>query len=163
MTGTGPRATPADGALERPIGALIPSAIRRPRPLPAPLPTLPRLPTSTAAHALILAMARVDPSGRLSNRDVLQTLGWRPGHRVEMALADGVLEIAGAASGPHAIRSRGELAVPVALRQMCGIAPESTVMLAASLAEDVLLVYPIALVAQLLIEFHAHFRGDSDG
>ncbi len=80
-----------------------------------------------------------------------------------MALADGVLVIARAASGPRAVRSRGELGVPVALRQMCGIAPESTVLLAASVAEDVLVVYPVALVAQLLIEFHAHFRGDGDG
>jgi hypothetical protein len=123
---------------------------------PVALPMLPRLPTSTTADALMLGMARVDRSGRLCNRDLFETLAWRPGHRVDMALADGVLVIARAASGPHAVRSRGELGIPLALRQLCGIAPESTVLLAASVAEDVLAVYPVALVAQLLIEFHAH-------
>jgi hypothetical protein len=119
------------------------------------------MPADAEPDSLVLAMARVDRSGRLSNRELLEALGWRPGHRVDMDVVDGVLMIASAVSGPHAVRSRGELAVPVALRQMCRITAEASVLLAASVTDGVLVVYPATLVARLLVEFHS--RGDSDG
>jgi len=165
MTGMDPTASPCAGG-ERLIGALVPAAItRRPHPVPGPLPVLPRLslPMDTGPDGLILGMARLDRSGRLSARDVLRALAWRPGHRVDLGVVDGVLVIASVSAGQHVVGGRGELRLPHTTRQMCGIAAGQPVVLAASVPQNVLVVYPACVVARLLDEFHARLARAPDG
>jgi hypothetical protein len=90
---TGMYIRPTGAGDERPIEALIAGPIPKPRPLPVPLPTLPalRLPTDLDPAALVLGTARLDPSGRLFNREVLDVLGWPRGHRVTIGVVDRVL------------------------------------------------------------------------
>lgn len=67
------------GEGERLIGALVPALVGdRPRPVPAPLPMLPtrRLPRGCE---MLLDVAQLDRSGRVSARGLLRALEWRAG------------------------------------------------------------------------------------
>ncbi|MFC5006263.1 hypothetical protein ACFPIJ_51645 [Dactylosporangium cerinum] len=79
---------------EQMIAALIPAPLPRPRPEPSPLPTLPAARSSgqQAGPAIpTLDIARLDRSGRVSARLLLDQLGWRPGHRVRVDVVDGAI------------------------------------------------------------------------
>ena len=92
---------------------------------------------------------------------MLARLGWRPGDRITMDVRNrAVVIVAGA--GQHALGSRGDLAVPVAMRQLCGISPEQPVMVAAYPAQSMLVIHAVYLVTALLAEFHTHLIGDRD-
>jgi hypothetical protein len=106
------------------------------------LPALPRLslPADADPDGLVLGMARLDRSGRLSARELLGVLGWRPGHRVDIGVVAGVLVIASAAAGLHVVRGRGGLSVPAAARRMCGLPCGVPVLLVASPARKLRLV-----------------------
>jgi hypothetical protein len=58
---------------------------------------------------------------------------------------------------------RGELALPAAARQMCGIAASSAVVLATYPELDLLVVHPVSTVALLLNKHHARLAGTGDG
>ncbi|MGH3712477.1 MAG: hypothetical protein ACRDT4_03310 [Micromonosporaceae bacterium] len=151
---------------EQLVGVLVPPKITTRSDLAAgPLPMLPRLslPTGSDSDGLVLGMARLDRSGRLSARDLLGVLGWRPGHRVDIGIVEGVLVAASAASGQHVVRGRGELSLPAAARRMCGLPPGVPVLLAASPAQNVLVLHPASAVARLLVEHHARLAGGDDG
>jgi hypothetical protein len=86
MTGVDPPAPPAPFD-ERLVGALIlPAVARQPAPA-APVPMLPvlALPAEAGPGDLLLDVARVDRSGRVSARALLRALGWRCGHRLDIA------------------------------------------------------------------------------
>ena len=79
---------------EQLIAALVPvqrprrAPVPRPRraPVPAPQAVLPaRRPT--VAPPLLVDVARLDRSGRLSARGLLRALAWPPGHRQGIAWA----------------------------------------------------------------------------
>jgi hypothetical protein len=151
---------------ERLIGALIPAPVGdRPPPAPASLPVLPvlGLPAGVRAEALVVETARMDRSGRVCARHLLRALGWGPGHRVDIAVVDGVVLIRSVATGLHLVGGRGELSLPAAARRMCGIEPGPPVLLAASPSEGVLVVHPITVVARLLAAWYTRVSAGCRG
>jgi bifunctional DNA-binding transcriptional regulator/antitoxin component of YhaV-PrlF toxin-antitoxin module len=140
---------------EQLISALVPAPIPRPRPSPTRLPVLPARRLPTGPDALVLDMARLDRSGRLSARALLRALGWRPGHHVDIDVVDGAIVIVSAATGRQAVGAHGELALPTTARQLCGMVPRSAVVLAAHPSLDLVVIHPASTVARLLGEFHA--------
>jgi hypothetical protein len=121
------------------------------------------LPTGAKSGDLLVETARLDASGRLTAKTLLRGLGWGPGHRVDIAVTDGVLVVGSAPGGLHMVGDRGELGLPVAARRMCGITPGPPVLLAAALPRDVLLVHPAYLVAGLLADWYAARVGGRGG
>lgn len=163
MTGM-QRSVPA--ITEQMIAALIPTPLPHPRPEPAPLPTLPAVPSSPEqAEPVIptLDIARVDRSGRVSARSLLDQLGWRPGHRLRVDVFDGAILIWPATDGLPLVGARGDLVLPVAVRQMCAINTGDLVVLAAEHTRDLLIVHPAATVARLLADLHARLTADGHG
>jgi hypothetical protein len=150
---------------EQLITALVPARPAAGRRTPAPLPMLPALglPTGTEPADLLVETARLDASGRVSARGLFRALGWGPGHRVDIAVTDGVLVVGSTLAGLHAVGDRGELGLPAAARRMCRITPGPPVLLVAALPHDVLLVHPAHLVAGLLADWYASRAGDRDG
>ncbi|GAA5199565.1 hypothetical protein GCM10023322_75450 [Rugosimonospora acidiphila] len=150
---------------EQLIGALIPPKIaNRADRVPAPMPVLPRLslPSDQNPDGLVLGMARLDRSGRLSARDLLGALGWQPGHRIDIGIVAGVLVASSSPTGQHVVHGRGELSLPATARSMCNLPPGVSVLLAASPAQNVLVIHPVATVARLLIEHHARLTAGGE-
>jgi len=104
-------------------------------------------------------MARMDRSGRLSVRPMLTHLGWRPGDRVTVDVVHRMVVVV-AGAGRHALGCRGDLALPVAVRQLCGIDPHEPVIVAAYPARNMMVIQPLDPVTALLTEFHTHLVGD---
>jgi hypothetical protein len=148
---------------EQMIAALIPTPLPLPRPQPPPLPTLPVQRSSAGPAIAALDIARLDRSGRVSARSLLDQLGWRPGHRLRIDAIDRALLIWPAASGATLVGARGDLALPAAVRQMCAIDTGDLVVLAADLRCGVLVVHPAATVAQLLTALHPRRTTDGHG
>lgn len=120
------------------------------------------LPAGTGPGSLLVQTARLDRSGRVNARGLLRALGWCPGHRVDIAVTDGVLVVGSAPEGRHTVGDRNELGLPAAARRLCGITPGTPVLLVAALPQDVLVVHPVHLIAQLLADWYAARAGDPD-
>jgi bifunctional DNA-binding transcriptional regulator/antitoxin component of YhaV-PrlF toxin-antitoxin module len=163
-----PRMTPPERSRlrrdEQLITALVPASLAGDRPpTPAPLPMLPApgLPAGAVPADLLIDTARLDASGRLTAGPLLRVLGWAPGHRVDIAVTEGVLVVGSNLAGLHLVGDRGELGLPAAARRMCGIAPGLPVLLVAALPRDVLVVHPAHLIAQLLADWYTTRAGES--
>lgn len=154
--------SPAGPGREQLIGALVPIPIIRQRPAPAPMALLPAsaAPTDVDQATVVLATARVDGSGRVTVRNVLKALNWAPGRRVDISVRHGALVIASVRAGRHTIGERGEIGLPAAARQLCGIAPGSSVLLAALTPRGLLVIHPGITVARLLHDLHDQLTGD---
>ena len=63
---------------------------------PLPLAGLYRLSRDTTT---LYGVGRVDASGRVSNRDIVRALGWRPGDKLEVIPAPGGIVIASSLDG----------------------------------------------------------------
>ena len=107
-------------------------------------------------------MARLDRSGRLCERPLLAQLGWRPGDRVTIDVLHGAVVVVAALDGRHAVGSRGDLALPAAARQLCGINQHQPVLVAAYPTWDTLVIHPVDMVAALLAQLHTQLIGERD-
>ncbi|GAA0276433.1 hypothetical protein [Cryptosporangium japonicum] len=145
------------GCTEQLIGAVVPDLRVDPETVPAPLTVLPSAALPTGEF--VLDVARVDRSGRFPACGVLSVLGWEFGWRIEVDAVHGAVVIRRAASGRRAVDGRGSIPLPVAVRDLCGIAPAGEVVLAASAVLQVLVVHPAAIVARLLSEHHVRLLG----
>ena len=143
---------------EQLIGVLIPAPLPgRLRPDPAPLPALPA-PDSTAdasPDSVLIGVARADRSGRVTERGLLDALGWPAGHRIDVHPHDGMLVITSARAGQQVVGSRGQLPLPASVRQMCAILPGQPLLLAALVSHDLLVIHPASSVTQRLADLHA--------
>jgi hypothetical protein len=117
-----------------------------------PMPVLPPVAAlrSIGSGALLIGAARIDRSGRIHERALLHAVGWGPGQRLELDSVDGLIVIAPAPAGRHIIDRRSGLPLPAAVRRMCGIKPGPPLVLAAAVADQVLVIHAAATVARLL-------------
>lgn len=140
---------------EQLIAALVPDTPPR-RPPPASLPRLPalRLP-ARAGPELLIDTARIDRAGRVHARAVFDALGWAPGRRLALDTVGELIVLAPDVAGWYRIDRRGAVTLPPAARRMCGIEPGPPLVLAAAVAEQLLVVHPTATVARLLA---GHYR-----
>lgn len=153
---------------------LVPGTVRptRHRPPPPrralPLAALPALrPSDAAAYG----MAAMDDRGRLSDRSVLDALGWVPGTAVGVDVEDGV---GGAAAlpatipvalvvtgGSGRITPAGHLRLPAIVRHRLGLRAGDRVLLTAHPALARLVCYPPAALDALLTGVGTGAHGDS--
>src|SRR5580704_12753497 len=83
-------ALPAPGAAPEPARSL-------------PLTWLQRLPRETS---MLYGIGRVDSSGRVANREIIEALHWRPGGRLEVVLAPSAIVIRARPDGPLRVPQR---------------------------------------------------------
>jgi hypothetical protein len=95
-------------------------------------------------------MTVVDVHGRVASRAVLDYLGWETGTRVQMQMLAGLIALTVDRAGPQAVATRGVLRLPVGLRRSCGLETGERVLLAADREDGVLLVYPLAVLDNVL-------------
>jgi hypothetical protein len=144
---------------ERLIGALIPDALgSRADSVPAPMPVLPALRRldHVVPVSLLVSTCRMDRSGRIHERLLLRELGWEPGDRVDMDTLHGMILIAATATGLHTIDDRGAIKLPATLRRLCNITYGPPLVLAAAVPEQVMVVHPGIVVADMLASHYTH-------
>jgi bifunctional DNA-binding transcriptional regulator/antitoxin component of YhaV-PrlF toxin-antitoxin module len=144
---------------ERLIGALIPDTLGpRTDGIPTRMALLPVLRhlDHIAPVSLQVSTCRMDRSGRIHERLLLRELGWEPGDRVDMDTIHGLILIANAPTGQHTIDHRGAIKLPAALRRLCNINYGRSLVLAAAVPEQVMVVHPAIVVAEMLASHYTH-------
>ena len=116
----------------QPIAPVIPSAsrpglcrqgrLREARPLPLASP--PERPD------VVYGFGRIDASGRVADRAVISTLGWRGGDRLTLTGDAGVMVARRDPGGMVTVPARPHIVIPAALRRRCGLRAGDRVLLA---------------------------------
>ena len=130
--------------------------LRRPPPMPAL-----GLECPSAADP-VYALSAVDKSGRVTDRSIVQVLGWEPGTRLDIREQRGIIVVSSAANGVHCISQRAFLKLPLTVRRWCRIEAGDKVLVAADRSVGVLVVHSMAAVHAVLADVHAAaLRGDA--
>ena len=120
----------------------------------AAAPAVPAVPDD-----VVYGTGRIDESGRVADRAMIGALGWRPGDRLTLTAAAGVVVALRDPAGMIAMPAKPYLVIPAALRRRCGLRPGDHVLLAASPRADKLTAYSFAVVDQAL-RTHAPVPGE---
>ncbi len=99
---------------------------------------------------VLYGFGRMDESGRVADRAMTGALGWRPGDRLTITVAAGVVVARRDPGGMVSMPAKPYLVIPAALRRRCGLRPGDRVLLAVFPAEHALAAYPFAVVDQAL-------------
>lgn len=111
---------------------------------------------------LHLSMARLDWSGRLHQRALLQTLGWAAGDTLNLAVIDTAILISPSPTGLHTLGPNTELTIPATARRLSGIPEGARVLLAASPNQQLLVLHPESTITALLCAHHARLAHADD-
>ena len=115
-----------------------------------------RLPLATALEApslpdeVVYGFGRMDVSGRVGDRAVIGTLGWKLGDRLTLTGAEGVVVVRRDPAGLVVMPVKPYVVIPAVLRRRCGLRPGDRVLLAVFPGEDALAAYSFAVVDQAL-------------
>ncbi|XVV00749.1 hypothetical protein ACQPW3_25375 [Actinosynnema sp. CA-248983] len=137
---------------ERAVPLFVPPAVRPKRtPQPQHFPTLPR---RCADTDLRLAITRVDHSGRVGDRWLIDALGWRPGDRHEVAVTPDGAVVSVALEGSYHVNTRRHVFLPAAVRQGLGVAANDRVVLVARLEAATLTIHAASTIADLILQHY---------
>jgi bifunctional DNA-binding transcriptional regulator/antitoxin component of YhaV-PrlF toxin-antitoxin module len=139
---------------ERLIGVLVPPSTPRRPPPPVPLARLPHRPHPPDRDEVLVDVARLDSSGRLSSRALMRALGWRAGQRIDIAVADHAIVVNASTTGRHMVTAQGEVSLPAPARAMAGLDRDKPVLLIADAGYGQLIVHPLTMVVRMLINLH---------
>jgi bifunctional DNA-binding transcriptional regulator/antitoxin component of YhaV-PrlF toxin-antitoxin module len=104
-------------------------------------------------------IARVDDSGRIADRPVLQALGWSPGQQLFIRVISGTIILQPDPAGIHRLPGRPYVLLPAAARTRCRIQVGDRVLLTADPGRDALLIDTMAALHEALTARHAAVRG----
>jgi bifunctional DNA-binding transcriptional regulator/antitoxin component of YhaV-PrlF toxin-antitoxin module len=111
---------------------------------------------------VVYGIGRIDSSGRVADRTVIDALGWRAGDRLTLTATAGVVIARRAPDGMLTMPAKPYVAIPAALRRRCGLEAGELVLLAVLPAQDALAAYSLTVVDQAL-RAHAPFPGAEGG
>jgi len=112
--------------------------------------------------AVLIGAATVDRSNRNSERVLIRALGWRPGDGLRSRLDHGTIHMRRAADSPHRVDARQQIYLPASLRALLDIGIGDRVLLATQPSTDILVIYPVAVIAALLVDSHVLTIDDVD-
>lgn len=149
-------------AAEEVVKALALPAVRPAANAPQPLPLsrLPRLPRETS---MLYQICRIDSSGRIGNRTVIDALHWQPGDRLDMAFTPNAVVIRPAAAGVLHVLRRRCVVIPASARRFLDVVPPDQVLLAATPEYQVLIVHSIHAMDDMLVAFYRETAGGEAG
>jgi hypothetical protein len=131
-------ALPASGAAPGPARAL-------------PLTRLQRLPREAS---MLYGIGRVDSSGRVANREIIEALHWLPGNRLEVVLMSSAIVIRACPDGLMRVPQRPCIVIPRPARTLHRIETGDQVLLAAAPAYDVVIVHTLSALDDMLASYH---------
>jgi bifunctional DNA-binding transcriptional regulator/antitoxin component of YhaV-PrlF toxin-antitoxin module len=144
---------------DRPAAQEIIKALVLPEPGAAPEPAralpltrLQRLPRETS---MLYGIGRVDASGRVANREIIEALRWRPGDRLEIILMPSAIVIRTCPDGPMRVPQRPAIVIPRPARTLHQIEAGDHVLLAAAPAYDLVIVHTFSALDDMLASYHS--------
>ena len=149
---------------ERAIAAVVPRAGQADRRAalddqgPRTVP-LPELAPSTGPVAQACSVASVDARGRISDRSVVRSLGWRAGQRLQIRAVAGSVLVARRDDGVFSLTSQGYLRLPATVRHWCALSPGDRVLVVAEPARDAVAVHTMPTLHALLVDVHTRMFG----
>jgi bifunctional DNA-binding transcriptional regulator/antitoxin component of YhaV-PrlF toxin-antitoxin module len=132
-------ALPAPGAAPGPARAL-------------PLTQLQHLPRETS---MLYGIGRVDSSGRVANREIIEALHWQPGDRLEIVLNPSAIVVRASPDGPLRVPHRPSIAIPRPARTLHRIEAGDHVLLAAAPEYGVVIVHTLSALDDMLARYHS--------
>jgi len=153
-----PRPGGAATVAQRVVAALalpgqLPPETARPLPLPA-------LHLVVQDGSLVYDLGSVDISGRVASLLVVTAVGWEPGDRLDLVIADGAIVFRRSSDGLWPVTQRPRICIPAHARHQLGISQGDQVLLAAAPAHSLLIVYPAGALNEMITSYHvAHSRG----
>ncbi|MGW6332217.1 hypothetical protein [Nocardia rhamnosiphila] len=111
-----------------------------------PMATLEEPVRSTAVHSI----RPVDTNGRVVDKAIVGALDWHPGDLLSWRVTGGLVLISRPGHGRRGITKYGHLSLPAAVRHSAGICIHDRVLLAADPDQALLVVYPAAVLDDIL-------------
>jgi bifunctional DNA-binding transcriptional regulator/antitoxin component of YhaV-PrlF toxin-antitoxin module len=148
-TPAGPRTTTADHIL----AAISLPTTEPPRRISSPLPLI-QLSALPRDRSMRYAIARLDPSGRISDQATLTALGWNPGDRLDAAVLEGILLIRRSSIGTAAVCTKGRILIPANARHRARLTP-GDVFIAAAPTTGLALIHGLWCLDRMLA---LHYR-----
>lgn len=124
-----------------------------PRTLPLPALAAPR------SSGLVYGMAAMDARGRVADHALVTALGWTPGTRLTIRLADGLLICRPDTTGAVTVTPQLHFRLPAPLRHACDLRPGNRVLLAADPQHNLLILHSPAALDTVLAPRHTHALG----
>lgn len=118
---------------------------------PLPVTKLHPLPRDTS---MLYGIARVDASGRVSERHIVHALGWQPGDRLAVALIARGVVLHASEQGPLVLPPTRRLVIPLTARRHCDLEAGDHVLLAAAPEFGVVIVYTFAALDDMVVQYH---------
>lgn len=152
---TGGARTAAQGIVAALALPLSPASAEEPR-RPLPLAGLPQLSRDTT---MLYGVGRVDASGRVSNRDIVRALGWRPGDKLDVipALKLGGIVILSSPEGLLSVPIKPYIVIPAAARRLHNIEAGVHVLLAAAPEYGIVIIHTRQAMNDMLARYHSSF------
>jgi bifunctional DNA-binding transcriptional regulator/antitoxin component of YhaV-PrlF toxin-antitoxin module len=118
---------------------------------PLPMPDLHQLQRD---GSMLYGMGRVDASGRITNHNIVEALGWQHGEKLEVAIVSHAIVIRPSPDGLFSVPKKLCIVIPAPVRRHCNIATGDHVLLAAAPEFDVLIVHTLSALDDMLAEYH---------
>ncbi|MGW6335924.1 AbrB/MazE/SpoVT family DNA-binding domain-containing protein [Nocardia rhamnosiphila] len=112
----------------------------------------PEISAQAECGELHCSVTSIDERGRLAARTTVRRLGWAPGQMVSMEVKHGLVVMRRSRRGQRSPKS-GYVVLPARIRNRVGLYAGDRVLLAASLDDEVLRVYPPRVLAAALCAY----------
>jgi len=109
---------------------------------------------------MLYDIGRVDDSGRVGNRDIVEALRWQPGDKLETILAQGAIIIRVSSDGPFSVRQRPRIIIPATARRRWAIKPGDHVLVAAAPEYGLVIVYPLSALDEMITHYHSAYPAE---
>jgi len=119
---------------------------------PLPLADLSQLPRDAS---MLYDIGRVDSAGRIAGNDIINALHWEPGSRLDVILTPRIIVIRAAPDGLYFVPRRPRIIIPSHARRPHGIKPGDHVLIAAAPEYDLMIVYPLSSLDEMISRYHS--------
>lgn len=103
---------------------------------------------------MLYDIGHVDGAGRVASNDIINALHWQPG-RLDVNLTPRIIVIRAVPGGPFSVPRRPRIIIPSHARRSHGIKLGDHVLIAAALDYDLVIVYPLSALDEMISRYHA--------
>ncbi|WP_103337250.1 hypothetical protein [Amycolatopsis sp. CA-126428] len=104
-------------------------------------------------------LARIDASGRVADRSIVKTLGWRSGDRLAITVVESAVVVHRDPAGVFAVPPTPYLVLPAVVRRRAGVRAGDQLLVAVDSTCGVLVIHPLAALDTMLVGYHASLLG----